>query len=42
MKKLDDAGPVEVAPGLWWVGFADYEAGFSSNPRMSTCRFTAV
>ena len=32
MRKLDDAGPVEVAPGLWWVGFADYEAGFSNNP----------
>jgi class 3 adenylate cyclase/glyoxylase-like metal-dependent hydrolase (beta-lactamase superfamily II) len=32
MKMLDDAGPVEVAPGLWRVGFADYEAGFSNNP----------
>lgn len=31
MEKLDDAVPHEVAPGLWWVGFADYEAGFSNN-----------
>ncbi len=30
--KLDDMAPVEVAPGIWWVGFADYEAGFSNNP----------
>ncbi len=29
--KLDDAVPHQVAPGLWWVGFADYEAGFSNN-----------
>ncbi len=32
MNKLDDTYPVEVAPGIWWVGFADYEAGFSNNP----------
>ncbi len=32
MKKLDDAGPVEIAENIWWVGFADYEAGFSNNP----------
>lgn len=32
MTKLDDTHPVEVAPGIWWVGFADYEAGFSNNP----------
>lgn len=29
--KLNDTLPYEVAPGLWWVGFADYEAGFSNN-----------
>ncbi len=32
MKKLDDTSPIEITPGLWWVGFADYEAGFSNNP----------
>ncbi|RJP17922.1 MAG: hypothetical protein C4520_15440 [Candidatus Abyssobacteria bacterium SURF_5] len=32
MKKLDDSNAIEVADGLWWVGFADYEAGFSNNP----------
>ncbi len=32
MKKLDDTSAVEVADGIWWVGFADYEAGFSNNP----------
>jgi class 3 adenylate cyclase/glyoxylase-like metal-dependent hydrolase (beta-lactamase superfamily II) len=32
MKKLDDANPVEIAENIWWVGFADYEAGFSNNP----------
>ena len=30
--KLDDMVPIEVAPRIWWVGFADYEAGFSNNP----------
>lgn len=32
MKKLDDANAIEVAQDIWWVGFADYEAGFSNNP----------
>ena len=32
MKKLDDSHAVEVADGIWWIGFADYEAGFSNNP----------
>jgi class 3 adenylate cyclase/glyoxylase-like metal-dependent hydrolase (beta-lactamase superfamily II) len=32
MSKLDDSRPHELVPGLWWVGFADYEAGFSNNP----------
>jgi flavorubredoxin len=30
--KLNDANPIEIAPGIWWVGFADFEAGFSNNP----------
>ncbi|MBT3224480.1 MAG: diguanylate cyclase, partial [Proteobacteria bacterium] len=29
---LDDQNAVEVAEGIWWLGFADYEAGFSNNP----------
>ncbi len=32
MKKLDDSNAIKVAPETWWVGFADYEAGFSNNP----------
>jgi class 3 adenylate cyclase/glyoxylase-like metal-dependent hydrolase (beta-lactamase superfamily II) len=32
MEKLDDTRAIEVADGIWWVGFADYEAGFSNNP----------
>ncbi len=32
MKKLDDANAIQVAKDIWWVGFADYEAGFSNNP----------
>lgn len=30
--RLDDAGPIKVAEDTWWLGFADYEAGFSNNP----------
>ncbi len=30
--RLDSKHPVEIEPGLFWVGFADYEAGFSNNP----------
>jgi class 3 adenylate cyclase/glyoxylase-like metal-dependent hydrolase (beta-lactamase superfamily II) len=32
MKKLDDANAIQVTEDIWWVGFADYEAGFSNNP----------
>jgi class 3 adenylate cyclase/glyoxylase-like metal-dependent hydrolase (beta-lactamase superfamily II) len=32
MKHLDDSKAIEVADKIWWVGFADYEAGFSNNP----------
>ena len=32
MKKLDDTKAIEVADNIWWVGFADNEAGFSNNP----------
>lgn len=32
MKKLDDTEAIEITDGIWWVGFADYEAGFSNNP----------
>jgi class 3 adenylate cyclase/glyoxylase-like metal-dependent hydrolase (beta-lactamase superfamily II) len=30
--KLDDTNAIKVADDIWWVGFADYEAGFSNNP----------
>jgi len=32
MKKLDDTKAIEITDGIWWVGFADNEAGFSNNP----------
>jgi class 3 adenylate cyclase len=32
MKRLDDKDAIKVADDIWWVGFADYEAGFSNNP----------
>ncbi len=32
MNRLDDLRPIEVARGIHWVGFADFEAGFSNNP----------
>ncbi|MFP4396417.1 MAG: adenylate/guanylate cyclase domain-containing protein [Anaerolineales bacterium] len=31
-QKLDDTNAIKVANNIWWVGFADYEAGFSNNP----------
>ncbi len=31
-RHLDDTDAIQVAPDIWWVGFADYEAGFSNNP----------
>jgi class 3 adenylate cyclase/glyoxylase-like metal-dependent hydrolase (beta-lactamase superfamily II) len=32
MQKLDDTAAIKVAEDIWWVGFADFEAGFSNNP----------
>lgn len=32
MRKLDDSNAIKIADDIWWVGFADYEAGFSNNP----------
>ena len=32
MDTLSDIDAVQVADGIWWVGFADREAGFSNNP----------
>lgn len=32
MERLDDKIAIEIADNIWWVGFADYEAGFSNNP----------
>jgi class 3 adenylate cyclase len=30
--RLDEGQAIMVAENIWWVGFADYEAGFSNNP----------
>ena len=32
MEKLDDRKSINIIGDIWWVGFADYEAGFSNNP----------
>jgi class 3 adenylate cyclase/glyoxylase-like metal-dependent hydrolase (beta-lactamase superfamily II) len=32
MRKLDDTNAIQIADDLWWIGFADFEAGFSNNP----------
>jgi len=32
MERLDDSRAIEIERGLFWIGFADYEAGFSNNP----------
>jgi class 3 adenylate cyclase len=32
MDRLDDKNAIEITDDIWWVGFADYEAGFSNNP----------
>jgi flavorubredoxin len=32
MTKIDSDKAVEVQPGIWWVGWPDYTAGFSNNP----------
>lgn len=34
--KLNDEHPVEIASGIYWIGFADFEAGFSNNPYLLT------
>lgn len=31
-EKLDDANPYKITESIWWIGFADYESGFSNNP----------
>lgn len=31
-QKLTDQYPVEVCKNIWWIGFSDYESGFSNNP----------
>ncbi|MFP4362654.1 MAG: adenylate/guanylate cyclase domain-containing protein [Spirochaetia bacterium] len=32
MKRLDDQQAVKILKDIYWVGFADYEAGFANNP----------
>ncbi len=29
---IDPERAVEIRPGVWWVGWPDYDAGFSNNP----------
>lgn len=42
MNTLDDRKAIEVADKIWWVGFADYEAGFSNNPYLMIDQDEAV
>lgn len=35
-EKLNDEQPIEIADGVYWIGFADFEAGFSNNPYLVT------
>ncbi len=30
--KIDPEKAIEVKPGIWWIGWPDYQAGFSNNP----------
>ncbi len=30
--QLDSTNAIKVTDNIWWIGFADYEAGFSNNP----------
>ncbi len=32
MTAIDPEKAVEVKPNLWWIGWPDYDAGFSNNP----------
>lgn len=40
--KLNDEQPVEITSGIYWIGFADFEAGFSNNPYLITDGTEAV
>jgi len=31
-QRLDDTHGIEIEKGIFWIGFADYESGFSNNP----------
>jgi class 3 adenylate cyclase/glyoxylase-like metal-dependent hydrolase (beta-lactamase superfamily II) len=42
MKRLDDTNPVQISEDIWWVGFADYESGFSNNPYLLVDQGEAV
>ncbi|MBN2444392.1 MAG: hypothetical protein JXJ04_23720 [Spirochaetales bacterium] len=42
MEKLDDRKSVNIIEDIWWVGFADYEAGFSNNPYLIVEKEEAV
>ncbi len=32
MENLDDTKAIKITEDIWWIGFADFEAGFSNNP----------
>ncbi|MCY3413183.1 MAG: MBL fold metallo-hydrolase [Candidatus Heimdallarchaeota archaeon] len=32
MSSIDPEKPIEIRPGVWWLGWPDYDAGFSNNP----------
>ncbi len=32
MQKIDPTKAIEIRPGVWWLGWPDYDAGFSNNP----------
>ncbi len=32
MKEINPEEAHEIKPGLWWIGWPDYDAGFSNNP----------
>ncbi|NHJ48833.1 MAG: MBL fold metallo-hydrolase [Asgard group archaeon] len=32
MTKIDPYQAVQIKPGIWWIGWPDYHAGFSNNP----------
>lgn len=40
--KLDDTNAIKITEDIWWIGFADYEAGFSNNPYLLVDKDEAI